>query len=247
MRNGWWLCTLIGIATAAWPAPAQGTACTLHQGESSPSRLHQEEQHHQRRIQAVPGDVSSYCQLAHIQFKRAGSAPDEPGRLQAYSQCIDFTEAALARDPKAAAAYFLKGLCLGKRAEIKGVWSSLEMIQPFEDLMQRAAALDPGLDHGGPHRALGRYYFKLPWLLGGSLKKSIFHLEQAVRLGPNHFENLLFLAEAYYENGQEDPARDALVRLMEVTGPRAQEAALTAPLQRARALLNRIQTRTGFP
>jgi tetratricopeptide (TPR) repeat protein len=82
--------------------------------------------------------------------------------------------------------------------------------------MEAAAKIDPAIDHGGPHRELGRLYFKLPKVLGGDLKKSIDHLLKAVDYGPRYWENHYFLAESYYENRQYQLARSELQKAMDI-------------------------------
>ena len=54
--------------------------------------------------------------------------------------------------------------------------------------------------------------------MGGSLEKSIHHLEEAVRLSPGYMENHLDLARAYYEDAQYDSARTSLARLYQLVG-----------------------------
>ncbi len=245
-----WIWVLVLMVTAGFfpsAPPALAAPCTLYQGGDSAEQLKRQEQFFLKQGRDHPQDPQPFCQLAHIHFKRAGQAAESSQRIEEYRQCIENADRAIARDPEAAAAYFFKALCLGKRGEIQGLWSSLTIIGPFEQLMSRAAALDPGLNSGGPHRALGRYYYKLPWFLGGDLDKSIRHLEEAVRLAPHHWENLLFLAEAYHENGQNAQARQTLLRLIETTRTRPQSENLAAPLKRARALLNEIEAPTSHP
>jgi tetratricopeptide (TPR) repeat protein len=100
--------------------------------------------------------------------------------------------------------------------ELEGIWSSLKIIEPFRENMETAAKINPAIDRGGPHRALGRLYFKLPGILGGDLKKSIDHLLKAVDYGPRYWENYYFLAESYFENRQYLLARTELQRAMEI-------------------------------
>ena len=97
--------------------------------------------------------------------------------------------------------YFFNGLCRGTLGQTQGIWSSLEIIGPFKKDMETAINLDPSIEEGGPHRALGNLYLKLPYVLGGDLERSIAHFQKAIQLGSEFGENYLGLAEAYIENG----------------------------------------------
>ena len=76
--------------------------------------------------------------------------------------------------------------------------------------METTISLDPSVEEGGPHRALGNLYLKLPYILGGNLDRSIRHFQKAVQLGSEFGENYLGLAEAYIENGDFVLAKDVL-------------------------------------
>ncbi len=120
------------------------------------------------------------------------------------------------RDAQAGVAYFFKGLCIGRLGEMRGVWGSLKIIEPFRKDMEAAAQINPAIDRGGPPRALGRFYFKLPRIIGGDIQKSIDHLLQAVSHGPAYWENHFFLAESYFENHQYLKARAELQQAMDM-------------------------------
>lgn len=82
---------------------------------------------------------------------------------------------------------------------------------------RRAVELDAAFDAGGPHRVLGALYLRAPGppMGVGSLRRAVDNLEQAVRLGPERVDNLLYLAEAYLEDRLPDRAA-ALVDRAEV-------------------------------
>jgi tetratricopeptide (TPR) repeat protein len=106
--------------------------------------------------------------------------------------------------------YFFNGLCSGTLGQAQGIWSSLGTIEPFKKDMETAINLDPSIEEGGPHRALGNLYLKLPYVLGGDLESSIAHFQKAIQLGSEFGENYLGLAEAYIENGDFILAKDIL-------------------------------------
>jgi predicted Zn-dependent protease len=71
---------------------------------------------------------------------------------------------------------------------------------------------------GSADRALGRWYYKVPGMFGGSKQKSEEHLRKALAYNPQSIITHLFLAETLVELGRKDDARKEL------------EAAMAAPL-----------------
>jgi hypothetical protein len=64
-------------------------------------------------------------------------------------------------------------------------------------LMDRAAALDDTVDHGGPARALGAWYAALPSGSGGGAKKSQTWFERAREIAPNYLLTRVEEARSY--------------------------------------------------
>ena len=241
----------IGLALTAlcWsgilsPAAASARECGLYDGPSRLDVLKNQEHRFLNKIQTSPGNIQSYCQLSHIHYKIAANL-QENLRDHEYAKCIEFADAAIQRNAKAGAAYFIKALCMGKRGELNGVWQSLSIIRDFENNMKIAAQLDPGLDFGGPNRALGRYYFKLPRLLGGSIDDAISNLETAMTYGPDYWENLLNLGEAYFDDDRYQKAHTLLSRFLQVSQAMPQNPDMTRFRDHAREILNEIKAKTG--
>ena len=63
---------------------------------------------------------------------------------------------------------------------------------------------------GSADRALGRWYFKVPGLFGGSDKKSEAHLRASLKYNPNSTASHFFLAELLLDNGRKAEARAEL-------------------------------------
>ena len=127
--------------------------------------------------------------------------PLSPKKSIFFSLCIAQTKKTIEINSQSANGYFFNGLCSGTLGQTQGIWSSLGTIAPFKKDMETAINLDPSIEEGGPHRALGNLYLKLPYVLGGDLERSIGHFQKAIQLGSEFGENYLGLAEAYIENG----------------------------------------------
>ena len=206
--------TLAGPATAMEDVYAS-PSCKLYAGEKTVESLQQREAVLKNEIlhSASPA-IGDHCELANIHYRLSRMLPDR--QVQYLNSCIGFSQRAIARDAQAGVAYFFKGLCVGRLGEMRGVWGSLKTIEPFRKNMEAAAQINPAIDRGGPHRALGRFYFKLPRILGGDIQKSIDHLLQAVSYGPVYWENHFFLAESYFENRQYIKARAELQQAVDI-------------------------------
>jgi tetratricopeptide (TPR) repeat protein len=217
--------TIAGIAGAAilmlgcaLPAVAMeniSPPCALYSGTTSLESLKQRESYlKDELLHSASAAIGDHCEMANIHYKLARMLPDQ--QVQYLNSCIDHSQKAILRDSRSGVGYFYKGLCLGRLGELKGMWNSLTIIKPFRKNMEAAVKINPAIDRGGPHRALGRLYFKLPGILGGNLKKSIDHLRKAVDYGPQYWENHYFLAESYFENHQYLLARTELQSAMKI-------------------------------
>ncbi|NIQ00098.1 MAG: hypothetical protein GWM98_06475 [Nitrospinaceae bacterium] len=220
-RSGAAIVMMAGMVLAAgWtPPPAEAAEpppppCHMYRGDVSLKALQAQENRMKKRLNGSDASSGDPCELAHVYYKLARLVPAQQDRF--LSECIVQTQAALAQNTRAGTAYFLQGLCLGRQGEVLGIWKSLTIIKSFRRNMEMAVKISPGLDRGGPHRALGRLYFKLPGLLGGDVKKSIHHLRKAVGYGPDYWENHFFLAESYYEDDQYLKAKSELEKTLEI-------------------------------
>lgn len=111
-------------------------------------------------------------------------------------------------------ALYFRGINLGQWGQANGVTSSLSRWGELKDTM--LLIIDLGLaeiHQYGANRTLGRGYFKIPALLGGSMKKAEQYLKEAYvntldvsqKFSANGY-NTLYYAELLYEIGDEDDA-----------------------------------------
>ena len=169
----------------------------------------------QKILKKEPGNPEWQWRLARSHYSIAKRAEDTKNHH--YDQCIRHSSQALELKPDSSISYFFRALCRGKQGEMNGIWSSLRIIGPFEEDMKKALELDPAIEDGGPHRALGNLYLELPFFLGGSDDKSVYHFEEAVRQSPDYVENHLGLAQAYYTQNNFALARKSLLTLRRLT------------------------------
>jgi len=175
--------------------------------------------------------------LARTEYALAKTSDE--AKIDHYDQCIRHSSLAIELQADSAVSYFYRGLCRGKQGEMKGIWASLAIIDPFEEDMKKAVELDPTVNHAGPHRALGRLYMELPFFMGGDSDKSLDHLKEAVRLAPDYAENQLGLAQAFIEKNNSEQARETLHKMMQLTD-NAQDKKLLSFRKEAMELLENL-------
>lgn len=128
---------------------------------------------------------------------------------------------------------------MGSLAESFGVLQGLKYRKPIKEALETVLRLDPAFQEGSADRALGRWYFKVPRLFGGSDREAEAHLRASLKYNPTSTASHLFLAELFLANGRKTEGRADL------------QAVLDAPLhpdwipedrefkQRARLLLEK--------
>ena len=154
-----------------------------------------------KSLKTFPESDKLFWRLGRVYFKLGETFTSESEKIYFFSLCMAQTKKTIEINSQSANGYFYNGLCSGTLGQTQGIWSSLGIIEPFKKDMETAINLDPSIEEGGPHRALGNLYLKLPYVLGGDLERSIGHFQKAIQLGSEFGENYLGLAEAYIENG----------------------------------------------
>ena len=167
-----------------------------------------------KSLKIFPESDNLFWRLGRIYFKIGEKSNTESEKIYFFSLCMVQTKKAVEINSQSANGYFFNGLCNGTLGQAQGIWSSLGTIEPFKKDMETTLSLAPSVEEGGPHRALGNLYLKLPYILGGNLDRSIRHFQKAIQLGSEFGENYLGLAEAYIENGDFVLAKNVLHALL---------------------------------
>jgi len=75
--------------------------------------------------------------------------------------------------------------------------------------------LDAAFQQGSADRALGRWYYKVPGLFGGSKEKSEEHLRRSLQYNPNSTASHYFLAETLVARNRDADARTELQKVID--------------------------------
>jgi len=191
-------------------------------------------------LEVFPKSDRILWRLGRIYFKLGDKTTNESKKVHYFSLCIKQTQKTIKINSQSASGYFFNGLCNGTLGEIQGIWNSLSIIEPFKKDMETTISLDSSIEEGGPHRALGNLYLKLPYILGGDLSRSIDHFKKAISLGSGFGENYLGLAEAYIENDEFILARATLSKIIHMKLNSHNTESILSWQKKANRLFNQI-------
>ena len=194
-----------------------------------------------KSLKTFPESDKLFWRLGRVYFKLGETFTSESEKIYFFSLCMAQTKKTIEINSQSANGYFYNGLCSGTLGQTQGIWSSLGIIEPFKKDMETAINLDPSIEEGGPHRALGNLYLKLPYVLGGDLERSIRHFQKAIQLGSEFGENYLGLAEAYIENGDFMLAKGILHTLLNMKLSSQKEESVLEWKTQALDFLGKIQ------
>lgn len=106
----------------------------------------------------------------------------------------------------------------------------------FETHMRKVLALSKYYDHAGPLRAMGRYFYYLPWPKR-DLELSIQYLREAAVHAPHNIRGQVYLAESYLKKGKRELAKVHLENAVKLSPDLTREVDAQRWRERARVLL----------
>jgi tetratricopeptide (TPR) repeat protein len=165
---------------------------------------------YQEAMKIAENKYDAYWKISRIQYYIGEHKKDKKEKRTIFSQGVYWATKAIELEPEKPDGYYWQGVNNGKFGEVKGVLKSLSLVGPIKDAMNKIIELDRTYEDGGADRVLGRVYFKLPGIAGGSKDKSREHLEKSKELGPNDPVTRLYLAETLLKFDEVDQAREEL-------------------------------------
>jgi hypothetical protein len=136
----------------------------------------------------------------------------EPGvaKAQLATEQVQLGQWCKQRAPKSPECDYRLAIALGQEAREK-ISIGRDALKHMVELLHRAIAQDPQLDHAGPHRVLALVLVRAPgWPAGpGDTDEGLAEAKKAVQLAPESAANHLVLAEGLLANGDEGHARAA--------------------------------------
>ena len=166
------------------------------------------------RLARDPKDIESAWKLARARYWLGTHAPEKTRRGY-LDGGIAAGRVAVGLSAKRPEGYFWIAANMGALAESFGLRQGLKYRGDIRDALETVLRLDPAFQQGSADRALGRWYFKVPGLFGGSNKKSEEHLRKSLTYNPNSASSLFFLAETLIDLGKKPEARAILQKLLD--------------------------------
>jgi tetratricopeptide (TPR) repeat protein len=156
----------------------------------------------------------SAWKLARADYWLGGhvAAAERRGFLE---QGIDSARKAVALQPSRPEGHFWLAANMGALAESAGLTAGLRYRKPIREELQTVLRLDPAYEQGSADRGLGRWYFKVPRLFGGSLQEAEQHLRESLTYNPHSTASHYFLAEVMLKAGREEEGRRELVAVLD--------------------------------
>ncbi len=159
------------------------------------------------RLQANPRDFESAFKLAQARYWLGTNGLPEAERKAALEAGIAAARSAIAITANRPEGHFWLAANMGALAESFGLRQGIRYRGQIKDALLMTLKLDQGFLQGSADRALGRWYFKVPGLFGGSNRRSEEHLRKALTYNPNSVISHIFLADTLADMGRKEEAR----------------------------------------
>ena len=142
-----------------------------------------------------------------------GHAP-EAERRGYLEKGIAAAQQAARLEPGRPEGHFWLAADMGALAEKFGVRAGLKYRKPIREELETVLRLDPAFMQGSADRALGRYYFEVPGLFGGSKSRAEQHLRASLAYNADSTISRYFLAELLIDQKRTAEARAELQRVI---------------------------------
>ena len=161
------------------------------------------------RLMKDPRDFESAWKLAKACYWLGGHVPEKERRMQ-FERGMDAAMKAIAIQPNRPEGHFWLAADMGAMAEGFGLRAGLKYRSPIKKELETVLTIDASYQQGSADRALGRWFFRVPRLLGGSNDKSVEHLKKSLTYAPESSATHYFLAETYLEMDKNGDAQREL-------------------------------------
>ena len=161
-----------------------------------------------------PRGFDAAWKLARGDYWLGTHAPDAERRAS-LERGIEAGRRASAIAPDLPEGHFWTAANMGALAESYGLRAGLRYRKPIKEELETVLRLAPAFMQGSADRALGRWYFKVPRLFGGSHRRAIEHLQKSLTYNPKSTVSLYFLAEVLDDDGRKAEARGLLQQVLD--------------------------------
>jgi tetratricopeptide (TPR) repeat protein len=214
----------VGFATVPERSGLRGLLQTAGSGSGDPDALYRDRSNLQAagkaaaiwadRLARDPKDFEAAWKLARACYWLGGHI-EADARRREFERGLSAARQAIALEPDRPEGHFWLAADLGGLAEASGWLAGLRSRTQIRGELERVLAIDPSYLEGSADRALGRWYFEVPGLFGGSNAKSEAHLRRSFSYDPDNIASHFFLAETLLGMGRTSEARAELQRVLD--------------------------------
>lgn len=201
------------VATSAMlRAQPQGDPDALYRERTTMAKAREAASIWSARLAKNAHDFESAWKLARATYWLGGHG-DQAARRADLERGVEAGRQASMLEPARPEGYFWMAASMGELAESFGMRQGLKYRTPIREALEKVLQLDAAFQNGSADRALGRWYYKVPGLFGGSKKQSEEHLRKSLTYDPQSTASHFFLAETLFDL---DRKADAMAELQKV-------------------------------
>ncbi len=164
--------------------------------------------------QTSSSDYESAWKLARASYWLGGHEP-EGDRRAALERGVTAGESAIKLSPDRPEGHYWLAADMGMLAEAFGMSQGMKYRSRIKSELERVLAIDPVWEQASAATALGRWYYMVPRLFGGSRSKADEFYRRALEQFPASVTALLFLAESQIAQKKPMDAHELLRRLID--------------------------------
>lgn len=165
---------------------------------------------YQEAEKIIGNKYEAYWKISRVMYYIGYFTEEKKEKKKIFQEAVLYANKAVILEPEKPDGHYWQGVNNGKYGETRGVFKSLSLVKPIKAAMNKVIELDRDYEEGGADRVLGRVYYKLPGIAGGSKEKSLEHLLKSKELGPDDALTRVYLAETYLDMKEVDKAREEL-------------------------------------
>jgi len=198
---------------------------------------------YEKVLELDPNNYEALWKIARSYFVMGDSLPETKEFKDRHKECgekgMSYASRALEVNPLGLEGNYYYGLSIGQysigisiiKALVKGLGPE------YEKHIGKALEINKLYDTAGPLRAMGRYWYMLPWPKR-DITKSISYLKEAEAAAPLSIRGHVYLAESYLKGDKKDLAEEQLTKAIETEEDMKREYDGRRWKERAQELLN---------
>lgn len=220
MKNSLRILVLSSILIPLVPASSQSGKTLIIQGDElyaqrgDPAKAKEALAKYQEALASGEDAYEAYWKMAMVEYRIADHASEKAEKKRILEMGISHGKKAVQLAPEKPEGHYWLGVNYGIYGEAKGVRKSLSLVKPIKEEMKKVLAIEPSYADGGADRVLGRVFYELPEIAGGSNQRSLKHLLKSKEYGPRVALTRIYLADTYLALKEVRKAREELEYVM---------------------------------